>query len=56
MAIACKQLAMHMCRLKDQGMQAGRYDVYMADGSSGGTVRLLMHFYNGFPAAWEQFY
>jgi hypothetical protein len=46
----------HTCRLVDQGMRAGRYDLHLAEGTPGGTVRLLMHFYNGFPAAWEQFY
>ena len=27
-------------------VRAGRYDVYVAGGSPGGTVRLLMHYYN----------
>jgi hypothetical protein len=46
----------HTGRLVEQGMRAGRYDLHLAEGTSGGTVRLLMHFYNGFPASWEQFY
>lgn len=37
-------------------MKAGRYDVFVAGDSPGGTIRLLMHFYAGLPASWEQFY
>lgn len=52
----CRLRNIEESRLVNQGLRAGRYDVYMAAGSGGGTVRLLMHFFNGFPASWEQFY